>query len=207
MINLTIIFIISYLLGSLSPSIVVGKILKNIDIREHGSKNAGGTNVYRVLGLWPALLVVLIDVSKGFIACRYISLIRINSNPIPMDQDYLMILAGLLAVLGHICTIFHNFKGGKGIATILGILLGLYPLSMLFSLITFLIIFKITRIVAIGTVLAIGLIPLNLFLLNSYTELKISPVFFKFSFILFPLVVFTHRGNIKRIISGKENKF
>ena len=115
MISIAVIIILSYLAGSLPTSILAGKILKDIDIREHGSGNAGATNVFRVLGWKTALVVGIIDLFKGFAATIFISGIAFSN--VPMSQELVRIIAGISAIVGHIWTVFAGFKGGKGVLT------------------------------------------------------------------------------------------
>ncbi|MBT3797250.1 MAG: acyl-phosphate glycerol 3-phosphate acyltransferase, partial [Candidatus Marinimicrobia bacterium] len=130
---LIILIIISYLIGSTPTSIIVGRITKGIDIREHGSGNAGGTNVFRVLGWKPALFVVVIDVFKGWLPAAIFAPAFYYAQIIP-DLGVVQILCGFSAVLGHTYTIFAGFKGGKGVGTLGGMLIALFPTAFPFCL-------------------------------------------------------------------------
>ena len=132
-INLFLLLLISYILGSTPTSIIAGKIIKGIDIREHGSGNAGGTNVFRILGFKPALIVVIVDVLKGWFPPAVLAPLIFDKQIIP-DLGLLQICCGFAAVLGHIYTIFGKFKGGKGVGTLGGMLIALFPTAFPFCL-------------------------------------------------------------------------
>ena len=188
--------IISYLLGSISGSMVIGKF-KKVDIRNMGSGNAGGTNAFRTQGSIFALGVITIDILKGFIATYYIGM----GNG---EISSLSLICGFAAVLGHIYPIYHNFKGGKGAGTLIGVLLAL-PLSFLLIpllIIIWLTILMLTGYVGLGTITASMCFPLYLYFSNnSNHELMI------FSIICSLLIIFTHRSNIIRMSKGNENQF
>ena len=203
--NIVLILLISYLLGSIPTAIVAGKLLKGIDIREHGSGNAGGTNVFRVLGWKPGIAVMLIDMVKGFIATFYVAGIALSSHGI--DVVYLQILAGLAAIFGHIWTIFANFRGGKGVGTAAGMLFALYPIAVLCCLGLFFIVVFTTRYVSLGSVLAASALPFVIYALQAFYGRPTSPVLLGFSIFVAILIVFTHRSNIKRLLNGTENRF
>ena len=153
MISLIIIFILSYLLGSFPTSIVVSKKLRGIDIREHGSGNAGGTNVFRVLGWKPGVFVMLCDVAKGVVATLFISQIRIDPIPEILDPRLVQLFAGIFAIIGHIWTVFAGFRGGKGVGTAAGVFLALYPISILICFVVWGIVLLITRIVSVSSMI------------------------------------------------------
>ncbi|HCR48204.1 MAG TPA: acyl-phosphate glycerol 3-phosphate acyltransferase, partial [Bacteroidetes bacterium] len=161
MLSLVIILSLSYLVGSIPTSIVISKLLKGIDIREHGSGNAGGTNTYRILGRNAALIVVVVDVMKGLVAALFISQIRIGGEALPISEKYhaVMYMAGLAAVIGHIWTIFAGFRGGKGVATGMGMVLGTLPGGILIGLPVFILIVSITGYVSLSSILSALAIP------------------------------------------------
>ena len=130
---LVLLLFASYLAGSIPSSIIMGRLIRGIDIREHGSGNAGGTNVFRVLGWKPALVVLIIDGLKGWFSVAVLAPAFFNSQAIP-DLGVVQILCGFAAVLGHTFTIFAGFKGGKGVGTLGGMLLALFPSAFLFCL-------------------------------------------------------------------------
>lgn len=205
MISIIVIIALSYLIGSFPTSIVVGKLLKGIDIREHGSGNAGGTNVFRVLGWKPGVFVMAFDAFKGFAAAFWISQIAIS--PIPIEHELVQIIAGLAAIIGHIWTVFAGFKGGKGVGTAAGMLLALYPWALLICALVFGIVLFLTRIVSISSITAAVTLPVVLTVLRYCIGKEVVFSLYIFGFFAAALIVFTHRSNIKRLLAGTENKF
>jgi glycerol-3-phosphate acyltransferase PlsY len=210
---LAIIVILSYLAGSIPTSIIVTKAAKGIDIRQHGSGNAGGTNVMRVLGWKHGLLVILFDALKGAFAVVVIA--RLHYGPLPFvnvspfdDFTLVQIIAGIAAVIGHVWTIFAGFKGGKGIATALGMLLMLVTIDMLIAIGVFLVVVSISRYVSLGSLMGAISIPISLVLRENVFQEHISGYATLLPFIIFVtvLVIYTHRKNVVRILNGTENK-
>ena len=196
----------SYLLGSIPTAIITGKILKNIDIRQYGSGNAGATNVFRVLGWRAGLVVLVIDIFKGLLAAGL--LIRLFPQ-LWSDTDYRIywqIMAGLIAILGHVWTIFAGFHGGKGVGTAAGVMLGLQPFPVLICLIGFIVIVTRTRYVSLGSISSAILLPLILLAQKFLLHLDVPVAMLILSILLALLIVFTHRQNIRRLIQGTENK-
>ena len=213
MLLLAIIVILSYLVGSIPNSIIVSKAVSGIDIRNHGSGNAGGTNVMRVLGWKYGMIVITLDALKGVIAVVLIS--RLYFGPLPFenvspfdDFTLVQIIAGMSAVIGHIWTVFAGFKGGKGIATALGMLLTLITVDMLIAVGVFTLVVLISRYVSLGSIIAAISVPLTLFIRENLFHVDIPGYSTLFPFILgiTVLVVFTHRKNLVRLINGNENK-
>ena len=210
---LAIIIILSYLAGSIPTSIIVTKAARGIDIRQHGSGNAGGTNVMRILGWKHGLLVILFDTLKGAFAVVVIA--RLYYGPLPFanvspfdDFTLVQIIAGIAAVIGHVWTIFAGFKGGKGIATALGMLLMLVTIDMLIGIGVFLLVVTISRYVSLGSLIAAISIPISLVLRENVFHEHISGYATLLPFIIFltVLVIYTHRKNVIRILNGTENK-
>lgn len=205
MLSLILIVISGYLVGSIPTSIIAGKLLRGIDIRKHGSGNAGATNVFRVLGPKPGIAVMLIDIGKGVLATLVISSIRVD--PVPLSAALVQIIAGLSAVSGHIWTIFARFRGGKGVGTAAGMVFSLFPIAALICLGVFVVIVISTRYVSIASMSSAVALPLSLIVLKE-TQVKVVPdVLMIFSLIVAALIIFTHRSNIKRLINGTENRF
>ena len=205
MLQLLFITVFSYLLGSLPFGIIVSKLWKGIDIREHGSKNPGATNVYRVIGLIPALMVLILDVGKGLVATLLFSRISIGQpflNPVS-----LMILAGIAVILGHVFPVFVGFKGGKGVATGLGVLISLAPIETVVALLLFLIIVALTRYVSLGSLSSASFILLALIFKKYYFHKPVSLELLVTVLVLVIFIFYTHRTNIKRLLSGTESKF
>jgi len=210
---LAIIVIFSYLVGSIPSSIIVSKAARGIDIREHGSGNAGGTNVMRVLGWKYGLLVIIMDALKGAVAVVLIA--RLFYGPLPFenvspfdDFTLVQIIAGISAVVGHIWTIFAGFKGGKGIATALGMLLMLITVEMLIAVGVFILVVTISRYVSLGSLLAAVSIPISLVLRENVFHVDISGYNTILPFVIFLtlLVIFTHRKNLVRLFNGTESR-
>jgi glycerol-3-phosphate acyltransferase PlsY len=197
---------LSYIIGSFSPAIRFGKFFYGIDVRDYGSKNPGANNVQRVLGWKPALLVFLFDTFKGVAGASlaHFTSFETGTNMFVGAQ----IALGLTAVLGHIFPVFHQFKGGKGVATITGVLWAIHPYAVLICFGIFLIMFLITRYVSLSAIISITLFP---FFVNSLFALWLDPkvtlTLKIFSIIIAVVIWLTHISNIKRIIKGKEEKF
>ena len=213
MLLLAIIILLSYLVGSIPNSIIISKAVKGIDIRKHGSGNAGGTNVMRVLGWKHGLLVILLDALKGAIAVVVIA--RLHYGPLPFtnispfdDFTLVQIIAGMAAVVGHIWTIFAGFKGGKGIATALGMMLMLITIDMLIALGVFVLVVSISRYVSLGSILTAIAVPSVLYIRENVFHVDIVgyDILFPFIVTMSLLVIFTHRKNLVRLLDGSESK-
>lgn len=193
--------IIAYLLGSIPTSVWVSKSMFDIDIREYGSGNAGATNTFRVLGPKWGSFVMLVDVTKGALATSlYILMPYYLTNE--LARTNFMIILGLVAVVGHIFPIFANFKGGKGVATLLGMSLAIQPIVALLCLVVFLITLISTRFVSLSSMLAgIAFMVLILFIFKEK-----ETMYRLFAVIVAVMVVITHQKNITRLIKGTENK-
>lgn len=192
--------LIAYLLGSIPTSVWIGKLFYNIDVREFGSGNAGATNTFRVLGKKAGIPVLVIDILKGSLAVSlsFLSTYDINSSAF----INLQLALGIAALIGHIFPVFAGFRGGKGVATILGVVFCILPLACSISLLVFLLVLFISRIVSLSSMLA-GLsfpIVLNVFLNNQNKVLLI------FSIVVSALLIITHRKNIKRLLRKEESK-
>ena len=196
--------LISYLAGSIPTAIIYGKLTRGIDIRQHGSGNAGATNVFRVLGWKAGVLVLLIDMAKGLVATLWIY--KIGTGSFIGDPELLKILAGLSAVFGHIWTVFAGFKGGKGVGTGAGMIIGLVPGAVLVAVVVFVLVVAITRWVSLGSILASLTIPIFLIIKRFVLTLPVSNTLLIFGLLIPALIIFTHRSNIKRLLNGTENK-
>ena len=207
LIYLIILLFLSYVTGSIPASIIVGKVFKGIDIREHGSGNAGGTNVFRVLGWKPALIVVIFDVFKGWLPTAIYAVQYFDHTPIH-DQGVVQILCGFASVLGHTYTIFAGFKGGKGVGTLGGMLIALFPIALPLCLLVFALTLILTGYVSIGSMLASASLPVFLLLLPVVSPLSPPTLSLLVFSLLVPwFIVFTHRSNIGRLRNGTENRF
>lgn len=204
---LIFLMLISYLAGSTPTSIIIGHITKGIDIRKHGSGNAGATNVYRVLGWKFALIVIIVDVFKGWLPAAIFAPAFFYAQIIP-DLGVVQILCGFSAVLGHTYTVFAGFKGGKGVGTLAGVLLALFPLAFLFCLAVAVITIILTGYVSLASILASASLPIFLFLLPPFIGIEPAPLSLMVFSLLIPwFITFTHRSNLQRLRSGEENRF
>jgi len=199
--NYILFAVIAYLLGSIPTAVWIGKMKYGIDVREHGSKNAGATNTFRTLGKKAGIVVLSIDIIKGFIA----SFLPFLFNVGPWQSDALItvqIVSAISAVVGHVYPIFANFRGGKGVATSLGVIIGIHPPAAGICIVAFLIVFIISQYVSLGAIIASIIFPTSIyFIFKSDSIYLIS-----FSIILASLVIYKHRQNIQRLIAGNENK-
>ena len=202
--NYLVIVFVSYLAGSFPTAIITGKLLKGIDIRDYGSGNAGGTNVFRVLGKTAGIFVMAFDILKGAIATYFVS--QIAFVDLGVAPVYLQIIAGLAAIAGHIWTIFAGFKGGKGVGTAAGMLLILYPVAIFICFVLFLMIVLTTKYVSLGSISAAVSLPVILFILHNYFGKPVEPVLMGLAIFIAVLIVYTHRSNIQRLLNGNENK-
>ncbi|MCK5077571.1 MAG: glycerol-3-phosphate 1-O-acyltransferase PlsY, partial [Calditrichia bacterium] len=190
--------------GSIPTAIIVSKYIMKKDVREHGSKNAGATNVFRVLGWKPGLFVLLFDIAKGLIATILIyKLFPVDFNIAPV---YLKMIAGISAVFGHIWTVFAKFKGGKGVATGAGMLIGLAPKVVFVCILIFIMTVALTKMVSAGSIVA----AISFFLVLLFDKFVMGrPVeigMLVFGFFVAVLITYTHRSNLIRIFKGEENK-
>ena len=189
----------AYLLGSIPTSVWLGKALKGVDLREHGSGNAGATNAFRVLGKPIGSAVLVLDMLKGFLA---VNLALLQHELVPGSEAWMILKIGLglLAVVGHIFPVFAGFRGGKGVATITGVALAIHPLAALAAMGIYLLVFLLTRISAMGSLTAVLTYPIwiNWVFKSDYLTIRI------FSLVVVLLVLITHRSNILRLVRGEE---
>ena len=197
-----LVILVSYLIGSISFSVIFTKRLAGFDVREKGSGNAGSTNVLRTAGKGIAALTLVCDILKGVVAVLLAKIIgAIDGVEHP---EYLVQIAGLMVVIGHTFPIFFKFKGGKGVATSLGIILLINWQIGLICLVFALVLMILTRMVSLGSIMAAVLFPvLTLFIHEHYI---VEGNFLVFSIIMAVIVIFNHRSNLRRILAGKENR-
>lgn len=196
-------FITAYLLGSISFGYIVGKVARGVDIRQFGSGNVGATNVFRTLGKGLGILVLFLDMAKGVLAVTVIPWVfqKIVQEGLLNNIELIRILFGVVAVAGHVWTVFLGFKGGKGVATTVGVFLGLTWLPMLISMGVFIAVVFLTRYISVGSI-TMGIV---LFIMNLVFKKPIEYIII--SGVLALLIIYTHRSNIHRLINGTENKF
>ncbi len=202
MINISnILFLIgAYLLGSIPTAVWIGKYFYKIDVREYGSGNAGATNTFRVLGKKAGIPVLLIDVLKGFLAVclAYLSHYTPNSNQL----INLQLVLGIASLVGHIFPIFASFRGGKGIATLLGIILAVHPYAALVSMSIFIIVLLVSSYVSLGSMIAAVCFPIIVIGVFKTT----APSLIIFSILIAIMVLITHQKNIERLLRKEESK-
>lgn len=202
MVTYIVIGIIAYLIGSISFSVIISKKMAGFDVREKGSKNAGSTNVLRTVGKKAAVITLLCDVLKGVVAVLIAYIVgKFIDN---VDRAILVQVAALCVVIGHTFPIFFKFKGGKGVATSLGIVLLLNWQIGLICLVFALVLMILTRMVSLGSISAAILFPvLTIFITENYL---VEGNYIIFGILLAAFVVYNHRANVKRILTGTENK-
>jgi len=197
--------LISFLIGSIPTAYIFGRVLKGIDIRKFGSGNVGATNALRVLGKPAGISVLVLDILKGFVVVFFLGN-TIATRITGISDITLCVLLGFCCICGHNWTIFLRFKGGKGMATTLGVLLGLAVkaagIKIVFALVilTWIFVFVITRIVSLASILSAIALPVYMFLL------KQSHILIYSSVLLAIFIILRHKSNLKRIVQGKESR-
>ena len=189
----------AYLLGSIPSSVWLGRAIKGVDLREHGSGNAGATNAFRVLGKPIGIAVLILDMAKGFLA---VNLALLQHEIVPGSETWMILKIGLglMAVVGHIFPVFAGFRGGKGVATITGIGLALHPFSALAAMGVYLLVFLLTRISALASLIAVLTYPVWIIWVfqSQYLTIRI------FSLMVVLLELITPRSNILKLVQGEE---
>jgi glycerol-3-phosphate acyltransferase PlsY len=188
-------FGLAYLVGAFPTSYVAGRLAKGIDLREHGSRNLGATNVYRVLGLRVAIPVAIVDILKGTLPVLLVAP-RVSASPL------VALLVGVAAILGHVFSVFVGFKGGKGVATAAGVMLGLAPAAAGLCLVVWLVLVWGTGYVSVGSIAAAGVLPVAIWLLQPDRRELVLP-----TAVLAAAIIWFHRANIARLRQGTENRF
>jgi glycerol-3-phosphate acyltransferase PlsY len=191
----------AYLLGSLATSVWIGKLFYGIDVREHGSGNAGATNTFRVLGVKAGVPVLIIDAAKAFFAANLIVFLH---HYTPGTNPYLnfKLLLGMMAVVGHILPIYVGFRGGKGVASLLGLVLAIHPAAALGAIIVFLLVLLLSKYVSLSSMLAGLAFPI---ILVAYFNVTAKPIIV-FAVLASVALVYTHRKNINRLLKREEAK-
>lgn len=204
MLELGIKSLLSYLLGSLMGSLIVGRVRGGVDIRSLGSGNAGGTNALRTQGKMFAFWVVVIDVGKGVLATGWLPHavlpgVGIDSS---VSREWLTVACAAAAILGHVYPLWYGFRGGKGAATLVGVLIGIEPMLLMPVLAVWLVVLLLTGYVGLATICS-GL-ALPVYLVATYASLP--PALTTFSVLVAILVIYTHRSNIARMLHGNEHR-
>lgn len=194
--------LLAYLIGSIPASIWIGRRFYGLDIRTAGSGNAGATNTIRLLGYRVGLAVLAIDVAKGYLAV-YLPCLLSFTQFSPEQFVGFRIILGIAAIIGHIFPVYINFKGGKGVATTVGVCIGLYPYAVMVTAVVFFLVFIITRFVSMASILSAVVFPfVVIFVFNT------ESLFLKIlSIAIGVFIPIMHHKNIKRLIKGEENKF
>ncbi len=192
--------VLAYLTGAIPTSVWIGRVFYGIDIREHGSKNAGATNMMRVLGVQTGIPVLIFDIFKGWLAVNYVFILQVF--PSLSQQIQWGIILGILAVIGHIYPIWVGFHGGKGVATVFGVLLALHPLATLCAAGIFLLVLVISKYVSVSSVAAGISFPLWIILAFNHH----NPFLSIFSLLVAVLLIITHLKNLQRFAKGEEKK-
>jgi glycerol-3-phosphate acyltransferase PlsY len=198
----TLLFILlAYLTGAFPSAVWVGKTFYKIDVREFGSGNAGATNTFRVLGKKAGIPVLIMDIFKGWLSVNYISFL--TNIPESAEAVFEIKLAfGIAAVIGHLFPIYTGFRGGKGIATLLGLLIGLHTVAALYSILVFVIVFITSKYVSLGSIIASIAFPILVILILGSTNVSLN----LFAFFVPILSLITHQKNIERLLRGEETK-
>ena len=186
----------SYLIGAIPTSYVAARVFGGIDLRQHGSRNLGATNLYRVLGWRFALPVGLINAAKGAIPVLVFA-------PLASDSELFALVCGITAVVGHVYSVFVRFRGGKGVATAAGVMLALTPVALAVSLVVWVVLVYLTGYVSVGSIVSAAIFPLAVYLL----EHPAMPEILWLDVGVAAGIIWLHRSNIQRLLNGTENRF
>ena len=186
----------SYFVGAIPTSYLLSRLFAGIDLRQHGSGNLGATNLYRVLGWKYAIPAAVVDIAKGAIPVLVFA-------PQVSDSQLFALACGVAAILGHVFSVFVGFKGGKGVATAAGVMLGLAPLALAVSAVVWAALVRLTGYVSVGSIVAAAVLPLAVYLLEDST----SPALLWIAGAIAAGVILLHRRNIQRLLKGTENRF
>ncbi|MCX5693340.1 MAG: glycerol-3-phosphate 1-O-acyltransferase PlsY [Candidatus Omnitrophica bacterium] len=192
-------FVAAYIIGSIPTAYIFGRVIKGIDIREYGSGNVGATNVFRVIGKVPGIIVLMIDIVKGLICVTYLASGFLYLAPVTRPELY-RILVGLFAIAGHNWTLFLKFKGGKGVAASAGVVIGLIPKISWLGFMVWLITFFITGFVSLASIIAVISVPIFTLAFGEPVEIII------FTCLLCLIIVHRHKSNIRRLARGEEKR-
>ena len=186
----------SYLVGAIPTSYLLSRLFAGIDLRQHGSGNLGATNLYRVLGWRYALPAALVDIAKGFVPVVVFA-------PQLSDSQLFALACGVAAIIGHVFSVFVRFKGGKGVATAAGVMLGLAPLALTVSAVVWAVLVRVTGYVSLASIAAAAVLPLGVYLLEDAA----TPALLWIAAVIAAGVIVLHRRNIQRLLKGTENRF
>ena len=202
--------VLAFCIGSIPFSFIIGKRVKGLDLRQHGSGNLGATNVFRTLGPWWGSLCLILDMAKGALAVALMSWLvstwpESETTPFHITPDLFRIFAGFVAAMGHTFSPFVGFHGGKGVATTAGAFAVLAPWAVVTATVAFIAVFATTRIVSMGSITAASILPLAVVFFE-FQDRPISKTIIAFVFVTCGWVIFKHRTNIARLRDGTESK-
>jgi glycerol-3-phosphate acyltransferase PlsY len=211
MLSLLVILMLSYLAGSIPGSVWVGKLLYGIDLRQHGSGNAGATNAFRVMGWKAGMLATIVDLGKGLLAAGVIATIRLDNLPSGIDfwhiETMVRLLAGVAAIVGHMFPVWARFKGGKGVNTAAGVLFALTPITMFITLGVFAIVLLSSRYVSLASLSAAIAFPSTVAIRKYIFGIDaLDPSLLIISCLMAVGIIYMHRANIKRLLTGTESR-
>lgn len=199
LIKILIVALPCYILGSIPSSYIMGKLVKKIDLRNHGSGNLGAANTFRILGTGAAIPVLIFDIGKGFVATEYLS-------NLGGEHILFSLIAAIVVVIGHNYSVFLCFSGGKGVGTTSGAFLALSPYAVLFCVILWLLILVTVRIVSVASMTAAIALPLSILISNRFFQSDTHVFVLYISMIVTVLVLYKHRSNIRRLRQGTEKR-
>lgn len=201
MVNLFVSLACAYLIGAIPTSYIFGKALKGIDIREHGSGNVGATNVFRVVGKTPGIIVLILDALKGVVAVLLLpSIFFNNAIGVNLGLENYKILLGICAISGHVWTVFLKFKGGKGVATTAGVMIALAPKVVAGSVVIWAIIFGVFKIVSVASIIAAIFLPVFALIFHKSIYIVL------FCVLICIVGTYKHKANIRRLLRGEEKR-
>jgi glycerol-3-phosphate acyltransferase PlsY len=211
MLSLIVILALSYLVGSIPGSVWVGKLLYGKDLRNYGSGNAGATNAFRVLGWKAGLLATVVDLGKGLLTAGVIATIRIDDLPSGIEfwhiETFVRLLAGVVAVIGHMFPVWASFRGGKGVNTAAGVLLALTPITMMITLGVFALVLFSSRYVSLASLTAVVAFPSTVAIRKYLFHVEsLDSSLLVVSTALALAIIFAHRANIRRLLNGTESR-
>jgi len=211
MLSIVVILILSYLLGSIPSSVWIGRWFYGVDVRKHGSHNAGATNVFRVLGWKAGMVTAIVDLSKGVAAAWALATIRLDSLPSGLEfwhiETFVRLLAGMAAIVGHMFPVWARFRGGKGVSTAAGVLFALTPTTMSIVLAIFIIVLLSSRYVSLASISAAATFPTAIAIRRYVFDIDaLDPSLLFFGALLAISIFIAHRANIQRLINGTENR-
>lgn len=186
----------SYVVGAIPTSYLLSRLFAGIDLRQHGSGNLGATNLYRVLGWKYAIPAALVDIAKGLVPVVVFA-------PQVSDSQLFALACGVVAIIGHVFSVFVGFKGGKGVATAAGVMLGLAPLALTVSALVWAVLVRVTGYVSLGSIAAAAVLPVAVYLLEDAP----TPALLWIAAAIAAGVIILHRRNIQRLLKGTENRF